>query len=80
MKFACLAVAAVCRDELFAVAEIEQGICALVDNENDIAAVTAVAAVGTAVGNVLFAAEGNTAVATAPLPPFPALIYIFTWS
>ena len=63
MKLACLAVAAVCRDKLLAVAEIEQGICALIYNENDIAAVTAVTAVGSAVGNILFPTERNTAVA-----------------
>ena len=51
--------------ELSFVAEIQKGVCTLVDAKNDIAAAPAVSAVGTALGDVFLAAEGNAAVSAA---------------
>ena len=53
----------VCGGEFALISESEQGIAALVDLENYIAAATAVASVGAAVADVLFAPERNGTVA-----------------
>jgi hypothetical protein len=63
VEFRGHAIAAVFGNEFLAIAEVEKGICAFVDHEDNVTAVTAVAAVGTAVCNVFFASEGDTAVA-----------------
>ena len=53
---------AVFRAEMFAKFEIRKRVYVLVRNKHDVTAVSAVTAVGSAVGNVLFAVEGNDAV------------------
>ena len=54
---------AVNRDVLALISEVHQRGHVVVDNENDIAALAAVAAVGSAVGNAFIAHERNRAVA-----------------
>ena len=63
VKFLRAAVAAVLRDEFFARAEVEERVFALVDDENDVAAVAAVAARRSAVRDVLLAVERDASVA-----------------
>ena len=63
MELSALAVAAVLSDELVAVFKCEQGVDTGVNAEDDASAVTAVAAVGTAVRNVFLAVERDRAVA-----------------
>ena len=63
VEFLRAAVAAVLRDEFFARAEIEERVFALVDDENDVAAVAAVAARRPAVRYVLLAVERDAPVA-----------------
>ena len=58
-----LAVAAGLCYELSLVSESEKSVGALVDTEDNITAVTAVSAVGTALSNVLLASEGHGSVA-----------------
>ena len=65
VHFSAHAVAARLSCELSFVAEIQKGVCTLVDAKNDIAATPAVAAVGTALGDIFLAAEGNAAVSAA---------------
>ena len=63
VEFFRAAVAAVLRNEFFARAEIEQGVLALVNYENDVSAVAAVAARRTAVRYVFFAVKRNASIA-----------------
>jgi len=46
-----------------------------INDEDHVAAVTTIAAIGAAKGHVLFTAEGDAAIA-----PSPALTWIFDWS
>ena len=62
-KLPCGAVGTVFRHELAAVLKVQKGVLALVGDENDVAALTAVSAVGTAVRDVFFPAEGHGTVA-----------------
>ena len=66
VHLARLAIAAVFGNELALIAEGEQRVGALVDTQDDIAAPAAVAAVGSARGNIFFAAEGHGTVAAVP--------------
>ena len=62
VKFRFHTVAAVRSDVFFSVTEVKQGVLALFYNKNYIAAVAAVAAVGTSVRNIFFPVNRNTAV------------------
>ena len=62
MALAVFARTAVLGDEFSAIFKIEQGVFSLVDGENNVAALSAVAAVGAAVGNVFFTVERNASV------------------
>ena len=62
VHLARLAVSAVFGDEFALVAEGKQGVGALVDAQDDVAAPAAVTAVGSARGDIFFAAEGDGAV------------------
>ena len=62
VKFRFHTVAAVRSDVFFSVTEVKQGVLALFYNKNYIAAVAAVAAVGTSVRNIFFPVKRNTAV------------------
>jgi hypothetical protein len=63
VKLAALAVAAILGYKLVAVFEGEKCVTALVNTEDDIAAVSAVSAVRTAVRNVFLSVKGNCSVA-----------------
>ena len=62
VHFAALAVLAVLGNELSLVAEGKQGIAPFIHTEDDVTAATAVAAVWSACGHVLFTVEGHRAV------------------
>ena len=59
MEFGSFSVLAVFGDELVLVAEGKQGVASGIHPEDHIAAVPAVAAVGSAVGNIFFPVKGN---------------------
>ena len=63
VELGALAVAAVSCHKFALVAEGKKGVRALVNAENDVAAMATVTAVGAAVRDVLFPMEGNCAVA-----------------